>query len=221
MNTLCRRLQGPDRRTVAACFLVACAAVVPRAHAADGPAAEEALGGSERAEVPLRQTLPTAGRSAPRTTASLEVDSQRQVMPAATEDQMRMRYVRWADTRGDAAVGLSVGVGLKRLTAGLPLEAQRENSRMAPEVGLRMRTGWRDDRRVDVDAWRSYDHDRAADGTESRPSNHARVELQFRQAKGSALDVPRGAFGLQTSANSQWVLRAKRGGPMVYYRARW
>jgi hypothetical protein len=221
MNRLCRRLWCPDRRLVAACCLVAAAGVAPRAEAADGPAAEEALSSSERAEAPLQTSLHEP-RGAARSRATVEMDSQRFSAPAATEDRTRMRYVRWSGAGAAGAVGVSVGLGLQRQRPVLPLDAQRGSAQVSPELGVRFRSDWRADRRVDVDAWRSYERTVAGDATERGPSNHARVELQFRQPKdGSTLDVPRGAVGLQTSANSQWVLRAKRGGPMVYYRARW
>jgi hypothetical protein len=178
------------------------------------------MNSSDQAELPLQRSLP-ARRLAPQSTSTLEMDTRRQVSASAAEDRWRMRYVRWTGTPQSTAVGVSVGVGMQRLTPALPLEASRTSSQMAPELGVRVRTGWRDDRRVDVDAWRSYE--RALPGeADDGPSNNARVELQFRAPKdANGLDVPRGAFGIQTSANSQWVLRAKRGGPMVYYRARW
>lgn len=220
MKRLCRRLWCPDRRLVAACCLVMAVGVVPRAEAADGPVAEEALSSSGRAEVPLQRRL-TERRLVTPPTSTLELDTRRSVAAAAAEDRWRMRYVRWSDTQS-AAVGVSVGVGLQRLTPAMPLDAQRPASQMAPEVGVRFRTDWRQDRRVDVDAWRSYERPLPGEDAERGPSHHARVELQFRQPKdANGLDVPRGAFGIQTGQNSQWVLRAKRGGPMVYYRARW
>jgi hypothetical protein len=222
MNRLCRRLWCPDRRLVAACCLVAAAGVAPRTQAADGPEAAEPMNSVDQAELPLQRSLP-ARRLAPPPTSTLEMETRRQVSAAAAEDRWRMRYVRWSGTPQSTAVGVSVGVGAQRLTPALPLEAARASSQVAPELGVRMRTGWRDDRRVDVDAWRSYERPLPGEAAaEGGPSNNARVELQFRAPKDAhGLDVPRGAFGIQTSANSQWVLRAKRGGPMVYYRARW
>jgi hypothetical protein len=222
MNRLSRRLWCSDPRLVAACCLVTAAGLVQHARAAEGPAADEALSTSEQAEVPLQLGLQAERRAPARPAATLEVDSRRQVVPAAAEDRMRVRVVRWSDTPEAAAVGVSLGVGVRQVTPALPAQAQRPISQMSPELGVRFRTGWRQDRRVDVDAWRSYERPAAGTATEPGPSNNARVELQFRQPKdANGLDVPRGAVGIQTSANSQWVLRAKRGGPMVYYRARW
>lgn len=159
--------------------------------------------------------------------ATVEVDSRRGAPTAedtAGSESWRMRVVRWSGAADRPGVGLSIGMGLTRQAEGppgQPAEAQRVSMQAAPELGVRWRSGWRGDRRWDVDAWHSYQRATLTAHGE-RPANHARVELQFRDAKDSkGLDIPRGAFGIQTSANSQWVLRAKRGGPMVYYRARW
>lgn len=161
--------------------------------------------------------------------ATLEWDARRQAAAHSnqredrqTEESWRVRYVRWAGVGG--ALGVSVGVGAERISgraAPLTATAPAEATRLGPEVGVRLRTPWTQDRRVDVDAWRSYAPPGPGAGL-GRGANNARVELQFRDpGDDDRLSIPRGAFGIQTSANSQWVLRAKRGGPMVYYRARW
>jgi len=168
--------------------------------------------------------------ASPRPRATVEVDSRRAaptggaLFPAAEPaQQLRMRYVHWADSGQQAALGVSVGVGVQRMGTPTALPASlmpAATTTMAPEVGVRWRSGWRGDRRVDVDAWRSFE---AAPGQALRAEQsryNARVELQFREAK-SNLDLAKGALGFQMSSKSQISLRAKKGGPMVYYRSQW
>jgi hypothetical protein len=140
------------------------------------------------------------------------------VPPAAESPLTRMRVVRWAQLGGASSLGLSMGVSNASGAAFTSLNPGAPSNRAVPEFGLRWRTQWNSERRIDVDAWRSYDP--TAPTPDQRQTYNARVELQFMNSKVKGLDLPHGAFGLQMSANSQMVLRARHGGPMIYYRRR-
>ncbi|HET9642442.1 MAG TPA: hypothetical protein VFP68_03570 [Burkholderiaceae bacterium] len=135
---------------------------------------------------------------------------------------VRMNVVRWANVGRGSSVGVAVGVsnapGEAFTAAPMPVLDPR-HATLLPEVGLRWRSKW-DERRLDVNAWSSYDATLNTPQSERRSYN-ARVELQFMPQPATALETPKGAIGFQMSANSQMVLRAKARGPMVYYRKRW
>ncbi len=194
--------------------------------AADGTAGLSAVP-STRVEVP---TGPARWRTDDAPRAAVQVEGRQPATartPAGWSDPSttRLSYVQWGSASNQASLGVSMGVSSLQPgnPAGLPwmpgVAAQPTSLR--PELGLRWRTGWTGDRRVDVDAWSSYDATRGLPAADRRSYN-ARVELQFRDnSPRLGFDGSRGALGLQLSSNSQMLLRAKHGGPMVYYRAKW
>jgi hypothetical protein len=133
---------------------------------------------------------------------------------------VRVRYVGW--TGGSrAAVGVSVGMANAAGPAFTSLQRpvfDPHNAPLVPELGLRLRTRVNAEHRLDVGAWRSYDTSANTPAAE-RQSYNARVELQFVDQK-TTLATAQGALGLQMSGGSQVMLRSKKGGPMLYYRAR-
>jgi hypothetical protein len=190
--------------------------------------AQQAIVPDARAEAPLRSPQWQSAQPA-RSTIDVDVrqtgprwsalEGAPQLQPAAESPLTRMRVVRWAQLgNSSSSLGVSMGVAnasgpsFTSLTPGAP------SNRAVPELGLRWRTQWNPEHRLDVDAWRSYDP--AAPTADQRQTYNARVELQFMNRKSMGLDLPHGAFGLQMSANSQMVLRAHHGGPMIYYRRR-
>ena len=117
-----------------------------------------------------------------------------------------------------------MGVGATQ-PVNAPLAAVMHDPRMpatvTPELGVRWRSAWAANHRVDVGAFSSYDS-RAALAEDERRSYNARVELQFRENRSKfGFDTSNKAFGLQLSGTSRVMLRAKHGGPMVYYRSTW
>jgi hypothetical protein len=155
--------------------------------------------------------------------ASLEIDTRQPAGPWDDQASWRLRYVRWAPA-GGGAVGLSMGVGATQ-PVNAPLAAVLRDPRapatLAPEVGVRWRSAWAANHRVDVGAFGAYDNG-AALAEDARRSYNARVELQFRENRSKfGFDTGSKAFGLQLSGTSRVMLRAKHGGPMVYYRSTW
>jgi hypothetical protein len=184
---------------------------------------------SASAEVPTGPTHWRTDRDQPR--AAVEVTSRQPVArldsaPWNDASSVQVRYVHWSPAAGNrAAVGLSMGMGaVQNGQARSPVgyvDPHSAGTTLVPEVGVRMRTNWQSDRRVDVGAWSAYDASANTPANERRSYN-ARVELQFRESKSKlGFDMPSGAFGMQLSSTSQLQLRSKHGGPMVYYRSKW
>ncbi len=194
--------------------------------------AEPGLGrGAEPAQALPTQSGEVVAARAPRwqgpdapPRASLEVDTRKPSGPWDDGASWRLRYVRWAPA-GSAAVGVSMGVAGSQQAGLQPppmaLAEPRPQPALVPEVGVRWRSSWQSNRRVDVGAFSSYDGSKATPDDERRLYN-ARVELQFRENRNKfGFDIGQKAFGLQLSGNSRLMLRAKHGGPMVYYRSTW
>ena len=164
---------------------------------------------------------PGVGRGSPR--ASLEVDSRQAEPHGEDTSRWHMRYVRWASAGDAGAFGVSMGVGAKQPVAYGPyaLANGRAEPTVTPEVGVRWRSGWQANRRVDVGAFQSYDN--AADTPiDERKSYNARAELQFRENRSKmGFDAGSRAFGMQLSSTSKVMLRSRHGKPMVYYRSTW
>jgi hypothetical protein len=159
--------------------------------------------------------------TAPR--ASVEVATRAPAGPW-NDGSWQLRYVRWASA-GGGNLGVSLGVGAAAPPGAVDPYAPYAPARahgagpLVPEVGVRWRSGWQDNRRVDLCAFRGYDTSPAA--LDERRSYNARVELQFREASSKLGFDARGALGLQLSGSTKLMLRAKHGGPMVYYRSTW
>jgi hypothetical protein len=145
--------------------------------------------------------------------------------PGRDPGRLGVRLVRWAPAGRAGAVGLSVGFsgGLQSPSAAGVDPLARAPQPVQPELGVRWRSGWSGTHRVDVAAWRSAGAP-ATDGTPATQAAlyNARVELQFRDAKRAlGFDLPQGAFGLQLQGGAHLLLRARHGGPMLYYRRQW
>ncbi|MEW6706869.1 MAG: hypothetical protein AB1430_18640 [Pseudomonadota bacterium] len=162
--------------------------------------------------------LQRVGEQAPR--ATLEIVQTPRAGSADAQGQWHLQVVRWAGSRG---LGLSMGMGATPAAHPHPyaLHDRQAAPALVPEVGLRWRTGWQANRRLDLGAYGSFDPSAATPDDERRAYN-ARVELQFRESRSKfGVDLGNRALGLQLSGSSRLMLRAKHGGPMVYYRSTW
>lgn len=167
---------------------------------------------------------PIRGRGGDMTRASLEMEGRSPAGPWSDNANWRLRYVRWSAASERSSLGISMGVDAIQplLPRGAPsamLDAR--NAAVMPEVGVRWRSSWQSNRRVDVGAFGAYDASANTPQDERRAYN-ARVELQFREGRSKlGFDMPHGALGMQLSGNSQMLLRARHGKPVLYYRAKW
>jgi hypothetical protein len=145
--------------------------------------------------------------------------------PANDPGHLGVRVVRWSPAGPAGAVGVSLGFsgGLQSAVAPVPGALPVAPQPLRPELGVRWRSDWSGAHRVDVAAWRAGG-EAAADSANTDPAAlyNARVELQFRDAKRAmGFDLPQGAFGVQLQGGGHLMLRARHGGPMLYYRRQW
>ncbi|MFZ4285598.1 hypothetical protein [Variovorax sp. HJSM1_2] len=166
--------------------------------------------------------LPTWDRAVPGTAAralngSLNGNTD---MPAS-----RLEFSHWAHERGGAGVALGVvqtGTGSAALNGPAEVRDASANGSNV-ELGLRWRSSLADQRRLDLGAWRRVTNNSPDAYTLTQTSDGAlyaaRVEVQFPSAKYGGLAPEFGAIGMQMNGGGKVVLRAKRGGPMLYYRS--
>jgi len=98
------------------------------------------------------------------------------------------------------------------------------------DLGVRWRSAWGNNLRMEFSAW-----GHPLQPFASTPNTHdamgmihqrdtagygTRMELQWSNAPTRGLLPEHGAIGMQLQGGSRVVLRAKRGGPMVYFRSR-
>ena len=138
----------------------------------------------------------------------------------------RLEFSHWAHERGGA--GVALGVVQAGTSGGAALNGPAEMrdpsaNGSSVELGLRWRSGLSDQRRLDVGAWRRMSNTTPDAYTLTQTNDSAlyaaRVEVQFPSAKYGGLAPEFGAIGMQVNGGGKVVLRAKRGGPMVYYRS--
>lgn len=140
---------------------------------------------------------------------------------------MRVEFSHWAHASGGPGVALGVVQpgGNSSVALSGPAEVRDPSANGSTvELGLRWRGNLADQRRLDIGAWRRVSNTTPDAYTLTQTNDSAlyaaRVEMQFPSAKYGGLAPELGAVGMQMSGGGKVVLRAKRGGPMVYYRAK-
>ena len=94
------------------------------------------------------------------------------------------------------------------------------------DLGIRFRSGFGGGRHLDIYAWAQTPEIaplRDAMGMiweKQQPTFGTRVEVQWASSRTRGLVPEFGAIGVQLQGDSRLVLRAKKGGPMLYYRAK-
>ena len=132
----------------------------------------------------------------------------------------RMEISSWSHPPQQSAMGLALGVD----TASGGFAENRSGSYI--DVGVRWRSAPVNQRRIDVVAFRRLNQPNQPQdaytliNSGDQPAYSARVEMQFQSAKFGGLAPELGAIGMQLNGGGKVVLRTKRGGPMVYYRAK-
>ncbi len=126
----------------------------------------------------------------------------------------------WLTPRQAASLGLTLGMvsdGMGRSMGGAPA---------AYDLGVRWHA--RLDQRVqfDVHAWARTPQGAAAHDAmgmiwlKEQPSFGTRLEVQWSSSRTHGLVPEFGAIGVQLQGDSRLLLRAKSGGPVLYYRTR-
>ncbi len=126
----------------------------------------------------------------------------------------------WLSPDKPSSIGLTLGV----LSAGAV-----ESSPAAPlayDLGLRWRTRLEPRVHLDIQAWtrtssRIATHDAMGMIWAREPAGvGTRLEVQWKASRTGGLIPEFGAIGVQLQGDARLLLRARHGGPMVYYRTR-
>lgn len=160
--------------------------------------------------------------AAPAPMAYTEITSQALPWPArpGVMDR-RFSVTRWNAT----GAGLSFGVlGTSWMT---PAGAESNAfTQWAPQLGVHWRGALTGRWQLQLSGWAGLASADAAtpgaiDGSRwNRGAYTAQVEVQWQSARWRGLIPEFGAVGVQLQGGSRLMLRARHGGPMVYYRAR-
>lgn len=155
---------------------------------------------------------------ATRTEVSLQASPR---MPDGRTADRRFSITRWSET----GVGLSFGIQSTPFT---PLTGMSGAASMpwAPQLGVHWRRDLSSRWRVELSGWAQFTPlDTTVpwadqDGQGGWDTYTARVEVQWQSARYRGLIPEYGAVGVQLQGGSRLMLRARHGGPMVYYRMR-
>lgn len=141
-----------------------------------------------------------------------------------------MDITSWLTPLQASRLGLSVGV-VSRADGAVPGAAfsttYPPGTPLAYALGVRWRSQLQPRVQLDLQAWaRTSPHTGLHDamgmiwGRDQGRSFATRLEVQWSASRTRGLVPELGAIGVQLQGDARLVLRARRGGPMVYYRAK-
>lgn len=139
---------------------------------------------------------------------------------ASLKDARYNEATGWLSPGKPSSLGLSLGV----LSA--PAARGTQSAPLAYDLGLRWRSQLRQRVHLDVRAWtRSPQQFAAHDAmgmiwSREPASVGTRLEVQWKASRTGGLVPEFGAIGVQLQGDAKLLLRARHGGPMVYYRAK-
>lgn len=130
----------------------------------------------------------------------------------------------WLGQDTQSRFGLTLGLSAPSTFTPAPsaVMATGTGSQPAPQLdlGLRWRSELQRGRHLDVSAW-AQAPDAASQIWQTQPPSYGtRVEVQWASSRTRGLVPEFGAVGVQLQGGSRLVLRARKGGPMLYYRAK-
>lgn len=146
------------------------------------------------------------------------------IAPDAPDRPMRVDVTRWMPPGRAGSLGFSVGMVLPTQRDLRPYAATTPPGRT--DVGVRWRMPLGSDRQLNMAAWaraNRYGQEFDAMGMiwRQEQSRYATtLEVQWASSRTGGLAPEFGAIGLQLEGNSRLLLRARRGGPMLYYRTK-
>jgi len=141
-----------------------------------------------------------------------------------TLSTQHLDITRWLTPDSPTRFGLSLGLSAPAAGA-VPLAAEAA-APASLDLGVRWRSRLESGRQLDISAWaRSPQGAQTPDALgmirqAQQPSYGTRLEVQWATAKTGGLTPEFGAVGVQLQSGSRLVLRARKGGPMLYYRAK-
>lgn len=130
---------------------------------------------------------------------------------------------RWLSQDPQSRFGLTLGLSAPAyMSAPSAAMAAGTGSQATPQLdlGIRWRSELQRGRHLDVSAW-TQTPDAASQIWQTQPPSYGtRVEVQWASSRTRGLVPEFGAIGVQLQGGSRLVLRARKGGPMLYYRAK-
>ena len=139
---------------------------------------------------------------------------------------------RWLTPEAPRSLGFSLGVTSAAPSASaLANTSGNFNGPATPtslDLGVRWRSRLDSGRQLDVSAWAQTPRFAAQSPDamgliwqqQQQPVYGTRVEVQWASSRTRGLVPEFGAIGVQLQGGSKLVLRARKGGPMLYYRAK-
>lgn len=204
------------------CALLACCLAcsgMPPAAWAETDGADAGAASGTFTPLPDSETRVPAGRP-----VAFEVA----VRPAALDGDgtsLRLDVTRWIHASGSSHLGLLLSTPVPQAAQARPVGLA-----MAPwgaDVGVRWRTALRPGQHLDLSAWtRAAAPGQPPDAlgmiwSRGQASDYgARLEVQWRSSPTGGIVPEFGAIGVQLEGQSRLLLRARRGGPMLYYRTK-
>lgn len=167
--------------------------------------------------------------------ASWNTPSQRQGGTASSfaNATQHIDVTRWLTPDAPRSLGFSLGLTSAAPLAGSPGSTSANSfgggNTAAPtslDLGVRWRSKLATGRHLDVSAWAQTPQlAQSPDAMgliwqQQQPVYGTRVEMQWASSKTRGLVPEFGAIGVQLQGGSRLVLRARKGGPMLYYRAK-
>lgn len=150
--------------------------------------------------------------------------SQRPGFGDGSNATQRIDVTRWLTPDAPHRVGMSLGLNAAAPPAGA-FAAQGQGP-VSLDLGVRWRSRLEGGRHLDVSAWAQPPQRGPSPDAmgliwqAQQPVYGTRVEVQWASSRTRGLVPEFGAIGVQLQGNSRLVLRAKKGGPMLYYRAK-
>lgn len=133
---------------------------------------------------------------------------------------------RWLTPESPNRFGLTLGLsgpvsllpGPHHAAAGTAPAAAQQPIQL--DLGVRWRSQLQQGRHLDVSAWAQTLDAMGLIWQTQPPTYGTRVEVQWASSRTRGLMPEFGAIGVQLQGGSRLVLRARKGGPMLYYRAK-
>lgn len=131
----------------------------------------------------------------------------------------RVDVTRWM------AGGLGLSIGLATQASAPPSALAMAAPLWEPTLGVHWRTPLSGGMVLDLSTWASMSYRNQPLATDMiwqhRPPQYGtRLEVQWRSSRMGGLAPEFGAIGVRLEGDTQLLLRARKGGPMIYYRTR-
>ena len=148
---------------------------------------------------------------------------QRNGAAASFNATQHLDVTRWLTPEASNRFGLSLGMSAPAPSHALSAAGSANtgfSSASQLDLGVRWRSELQRGRHLDVSAWAQTPDAMTQIWQTQAPVYSTRVEVQWASSRTRGLVPEFGAIGVRLQGGSRLVLRARKGGPMLYYRAR-